>query len=164
HPAVFAAGDCAEHNHIVTGRNAWIPLATSANKGGRIAGENMLGNAVEMPGILGTAVVKVFDYTVANTGLTETAARASGLFGKDGEFVGSVVIENADKAGYWPGAEMMKVKLVFDKRGGRVVGGQLAGKAGVNKRIDIVATAITARMTLEDIALLDLSYAPPYSP
>lgn len=163
-PAVFAAGDCVEHHHLVTGRNAWIPLATSANKGGRIAGENMIGGKSELPGILGTAVVKVFDYTIATTGLTETAARAGDLFGAEGEFVGSVVIENKDKVGYWPGAETMTVKLVFDKRGGRVIGGQLAGKAGVNKRIDIIATAITAQMTLEDVALLDLSYAPPYSP
>lgn len=163
-PAVFAAGDCVEHHHLVTGRNAWVPLATSANKGGRIAGENMAGGKSELPGILGTAVVKVFDYTVATTGLTEKAARDTGLFGTEGEFVGSVAIENKDKVGYWPGAETMKVKLVFDKRGGRVIGGQLAGKAGVNKRIDIIATAITAKMTLEDVSLLDLSYAPPYSP
>ena len=91
-------------------------------------------------------------------------ARQSGLFGTNGVYVGSAVIENKDKAGYWPGAETMTVKLVFDKRNGRVLGGQLVGKAGVNKRIDIIATAITARMTLEDVAMLDLSYAPPYSP
>lgn len=162
-PNIFAAGDCAVHHHLVLEKDVWIPLATSANKGGRIAGENMLGGHAELPGILGTAIVKVFDYTMANTGLSEAEARASGLFGDNGEFVGSAVIETRDKTGYWPGAENMLVKLVFDRRGGRVVGSQMVGKAGVNKRIDIVATAITAKMTLEDITMLDLSYAPPYS-
>ena len=161
---IFAAGDCVEHYHLALERNVWIPLATSANKGGRVAGGNMIGEDSSMPGILGTAIVKVFDYTMAITSLTEREARQSGLFGTNGEYVGSAVIENKDKAGYWPGAETMTVKLVFDKRNGRVLGGQLVGKAGVNKRIDIIATAITARMTLEDVAMLDLSYAPPYSP
>jgi NADPH-dependent 2,4-dienoyl-CoA reductase/sulfur reductase-like enzyme len=161
---IFAAGDCVEHYHLVLERNVWIPLATSANKGGRVASGSMIGEDSSLPGILGTAVVKVFDYTMAITGLTEREARQSGLFGTNGEYVGSARIENNDKAGYWPGAETMIVKLVFDKRSGRVLGGQLVGKAGVNKRIDIIATAITARMTLEDVAMLDLSYAPPYSP
>ncbi len=163
-PDVFAAGDCAEHHHLVLERHAWVPLATSANKGGRIAGENMLGAHAKLPGILGTAVVKVFDYTMAFTGLSEVDARRSGRFGPTGEFVGATVIENKDKVGYWPKAEPMKVKLVFDTRDGRIIGGQLVGKEGVNKRIDIVATAITARMTVADMTVLDLSYAPPYSP
>lgn len=163
-PDIYAAGDCVAHHHLVLEEPAWIPLATSANKGGRIAGDNMAGGQELFPGILGTAVVKAFDYTMAATGLNENEARRSRRFGADGEFVGSAVIENKDKAGYWPDAEMLKVKLVFDRRGGRVVGGQLVGKAGVNKRIDIVATAITARMTVMDVGLLDLSYAPPYSP
>jgi NADPH-dependent 2,4-dienoyl-CoA reductase/sulfur reductase-like enzyme len=164
HPDVYAAGDCVQHQHLILDQPAWIPLATSANKGGRIAGENIAGAKVAFPGILGTAVVKIFDLTVSTTGLNEHEARLSGLFGTEGEYVGCATIENPDKAGYWPSAETLQVKLVFDKRGGRVLGGQLVGKAGVNKRIDIIATAITARMTLEDIALLDLSYAPPYSP
>lgn len=163
-PDIFAAGDCAEHHHLVLNDNAWIPLATSANKGGRIAGENMLGATNELPGILGTAVVKVFDYTMAITGITETAARQSGRFGANGEFVGSAVIENKDRVHYWPGAETLTVKLVIDRRDGRLLGGQIIGKDGVNKRIDILATAITARMTAADVSLLDLSYAPPYSP
>jgi NADPH-dependent 2,4-dienoyl-CoA reductase/sulfur reductase-like enzyme len=162
-PDIFAAGDCVEHHHLVLERNVWIPLATSANKGGRIAGENMIGEDASLPGILGTAIVKIFDYTMAATGLTEREARESGLFGHDGEFVSSALIENNDKAKYWPGVETLTVKLVFDKRGGRILGGQLSGKAGVNKRIDIIATAITAKMTLKDVELLDLSYAPPYS-
>ena len=163
-PHIFAAGDCAEHHHLVLGENAWIPLATSANKGGRVVGENLAGAHTEFPGILGTAVVKAFDYTLSTTGLTETHARATGQFGSQGTYVGSAQITSHDKAGFWPGAEQIAVKLVFDKRGGRILGGQLVGKAGVNKRIDIVATAITAEMTVFDVALLDLSYSPPYSP
>jgi NADPH-dependent 2,4-dienoyl-CoA reductase/sulfur reductase-like enzyme len=163
-PSIYAAGDCVEHHHLVLGRNAWIPLATSANKGGRVAGDNMAGGAARFPGIVGTAVVKVFEYTMALTGLTEEAARKSGLFGVDGEWVGSTVITENDRAGYWPGVETIQAKVVFDRRDGRLLGGQLVGKDGVNKRIDILATALHARMTVMDVAWLDLSYAPPYSP
>ena len=163
-PAIYAAGDCVEHYHRVLEKNSWIPLATSASKGGRIAGENISGEPTVFPGILGTAVVKVFDYTMAVTGLTETQAKASGQFGVDGSDVGSAVITSADKVGYWPDVAPIKVKLVFECSTGRILGGQLVGKAGVNKRIDIIAAAITARMSLTDVAMLDLSYAPPYSP
>jgi NADPH-dependent 2,4-dienoyl-CoA reductase/sulfur reductase-like enzyme len=163
-PHIYAAGDCVEHYHLVLGENAWIPLATSANKGGRLAGDNMAGGDARFPGIVGTAVVKVFDYTMAITGLTEVEARKSEKFGAQGEFVGVATISEYDKAGYWPGVEEIQVKLVFDKRDGRALGGQLVGKAGVNKRIDIIATALHARMTVMNIGWLDLSYAPPYSP
>ena len=163
-PNIYAAGDCVEHYHLVLEKNAWIPLATSATKGGRIAGDVISGEQSSFPGILGTAVVKVFDYTMAVTGLTEAAAKTSGKFGTEGDDIGSAVITGNDKAGYWPDVEKIKVKLVFQKSTGRVLGGQLVGKAGVNKRIDIIATAITARMTVTDVGMLDLSYAPPYSP
>jgi NADPH-dependent 2,4-dienoyl-CoA reductase/sulfur reductase-like enzyme len=162
-PDIYAAGDCAVHRHLVLDQDVWIPLAPSANKGGRIAGENMIGGNAIMPGILGTAIIKVFDYTMANTGLSEREARQSGLYGKDGEYVGSATIEALDRSGYWPGAQEITVKLVFDRRGGRILGCLMVGKDGVNKRIDIVATAITAKMTLNDVTMLDLSYAPPYS-
>jgi CoA-dependent NAD(P)H sulfur oxidoreductase len=163
-PSIYAAGDCVEHHHLVLGHNAWIPLATSANKGGRVAGDNMAGGDARFPGIVGTAVVKVFEYTMALTGLTEAAAHASGHFGADGEWVGGAVISENDRAGYWPGVETLRVKVLFDRRDGRLLGGQLVGKEGVNKRIDILATALHARMTVMDVAWLDLSYAPPYSP
>ena len=162
-PDIFAAGDCTVHHHLVLGRPVYIPLATSANKGGRIAAENMMGGNATFSGILGTAIVKTFDYTMAITGLTDGDARASGLFGENGECVGSTTIETKDRAGYWPGAALMTIKLTFDKRGGRILGSQMIGRDGVNKRIDIIATAITAKMTLEDVTMLDLSYAPPYS-
>jgi NADPH-dependent 2,4-dienoyl-CoA reductase/sulfur reductase-like enzyme len=106
----------------------------------------------------------VFDYTMAITGLTEKEAQASGKFGAKGEHVGAALISEPDRASYWPGMVEIKVKLVFDKRNGRLLGGQLAGKDGVNKRIDIIATALHARMTVMDVGFLDLSYAPPYSP
>jgi NADPH-dependent 2,4-dienoyl-CoA reductase/sulfur reductase-like enzyme len=163
-PDIYAAGDCAEHFHLVSQQKVWIPLAPSANKGGRIAGDNASGAVVDFPGILGTMIVKVFDYTLAATGLTERQAKKSGLFGEEGDDVGSAVITAYDRAHYWPGAAKIKVKLVFQKSRGRLLGGQLAGKAGVNKRIDIIAVAITARMTTDDLGMLDLSYAPPYSP
>ena len=163
-PDIYAAGDCVEHHHIVLDEDVWIPLAPSANKGGRIAGDNICGSETAFPGILGTAVVKVFDYTMSVTGLTERAAKASSKFGADGEFVGAAVITAYDKAHYWPGAEQIRTKLVIDKRDGKILGGQLVGKAGVNKRIDIIATAITAGLTVDQLGLLDLSYAPPYSP
>jgi CoA-dependent NAD(P)H sulfur oxidoreductase len=163
-PHIYAAGDCVEHDHLVLGQKAWIPLATSASKGGRVAGDNMAGGHATFPGIVGTAVVKVFDYTMAVTGLTEAAAKSSGRFGAQGEHVGTALISEPERAGYWPGMVEIKVKLVFDRRNGRLLGGQLAGKDGVNKRIDIIATALHARMTVLDLGWLDLSYAPPYSP
>jgi len=109
-------------------------------------------------------VVKVFDYTGSTTGLTGGRARESGKFGEAGEDVGATIISASDRAHYWPGMAKIKAKLVFRKQDGKVLGGQLVGKAGVNKRIDIIATAITAGMTVADIGMLDLSYAPPYSP
>jgi len=151
------------------GENAWIPLATSANKGGRIAGDNIAaavkGTAPStFPGIAGTAVVKVFDYTMSVTGVTEEQALRSGKWGTHGEALGSATVSAWEKAGYWPGAEKITVKLLYEKTTGRILGGQIAGKTGVNKRIDIIATAISAGMTTETLGMLDLSYAPPYSP
>ncbi len=168
-PHIYAAGDCVEHYHLILGENAWIPLATSANKGGRIAGDNLCAAATGeapsiFPGIAGTAVVKVFDYTMAVTGLTEAQAIASGKWGLQGEMLGSATVEAWEKASYWPGAEKIKVKLVYAKASGRILGGQIVGKAGVNKRIDIIATALSARLTVAELGMLDLSYAPPYSP
>lgn len=168
-PRIYAAGDCVEHYHLILGENAWIPLATSANKGGRIAGDNICAAATGaapsiFPGIAGTAVVKVFDYTMAVTGLTEAQALASGKWGLAGERLGSATVEAWEKAGYWPGAEKIKVKLVYAKADGRILGGQIVGKAGVNKRIDIIATALSARLSVAELGMLDLSYAPPYSP
>lgn len=163
-PDIYAAGDCVEYEHIVLGGPAWIPLAPSANKGGRVAGDNMSGGDTTFPGILGTAVVKVFDYTMSVTGLTEASARGSGKFGPNGEDVGATITSGTDRAGYWPGAAKIRVKLVFQKSTGKILGAQLVGKAGVNKRIDIVAAAISGGLTVRDLGMMDLSYAPPFSP
>lgn len=168
-PHIYAAGDCVEHYHIVLGENAWIPLATSANKGGRIAGDNVAAAVTGatpsiFPGIAGTAIVKVFDYTMAVTGVTEQQAVLSGKWGETGKGIGSATVNAWEKASYWPGAEKIQVKLIYEKSNGRILGGQLAGKAGVNKRIDIIATALSTGMTVATLGMLDLSYAPPYSP
>ncbi len=168
-PAIYAAGDCVEHYHIVLGENAWIPLATSANKGGRIAGE-AIAAALKgqprptFPGIAGTAIVKVFDYTMAVTGLTEAAARRSGKWGEHGAGIGTAKVDAWEKASYWPGAEKIGVKLIYARATGRILGGQIAGKVGVNKRIDTIATALSTGMTVQTLGMLDLAYAPPYSP
>ena len=159
-PHIYAAGDCVEHFHRVLGENVWIPLAPVANRGGRVAGDNISGGQSSLPGIIGTAVVKVFDYTLAVTGLTENEARAHDGLGE----IGSAVITSHEKAAYWPGAAKINVKLIIQKSNGRVIGGQIVGKKGVAKRIDVIATAITAGMTADDMAMLDLAYAPPYSP
>ncbi|NQV43233.1 MAG: CoA-disulfide reductase [Candidatus Marinimicrobia bacterium] len=157
---IFAAGDCAEHNHLVLDESMWIPMAPSANKGGRAAGENMAGGSVRFPGILGTAVAKVFDYTIAQTGLTEKQARKIENLG---EFE-TTTITGGSRAHYYPGSTPMSIKLIVEKGTGRVLGAQMVGQEGVAKRLDVLATAITAKMTTEDIGMLDLTYAPPFAP
>lgn len=157
---IWAAGDCAELEHRVLGEGVWIPLAPSANKTGRIAGDNASGGHTIFPGILGTNVVKVFDYTMASTGITEEMVEESEKF----PHVTSVMITENDRAGYYPGAEPVKIKLVLDKREKKILGAQMVGKSGVAKRIDVLATAISAGMTADDLAMLDLAYAPPFAP
>jgi len=157
---IFAAGDCAEHRHLVLNRDVWIPLAPSANKGGRVAGENMAGHQTRFPGILGTAVVKVFDYTISQTGLTEQQARQDSKLGE----IDTVMIKAGSKAHYYPGSQAVTVKLVVQRSSKRLLGAQMIGKSDIAKRLDVLATAITAKMTVEDIAMLDLTYAPPVSP
>jgi len=157
---VFAAGDCAEHKHLVLDKSVWISRAPSANKGGRVAGENMAGASTKFPGILGTAVAKVFDYTIAQTGLTEKQARQIESLGD----IEATTITGGSRAHYYPGSTPITVKLVVQKASKRLLGAQMIGKADVAKRLDVLATAITAKMTVEDIAMLDLTYAPPVAP
>jgi NADPH-dependent 2,4-dienoyl-CoA reductase/sulfur reductase-like enzyme len=154
---VYAAGDVAEAHHLVTGKAAWVPLGTTANKQGRVAGENAAeGNAV-FRGIVGTAAVKVFALEVARTGLTEAQAREAGF-----DPVGAT-IEHSSHAGYYPGATTLRVKLVADRQNGRLLGGQIVGREAAAKRIDVLAAALHARMDVEAITALDLSYAPPFA-
>jgi CoA-dependent NAD(P)H sulfur oxidoreductase len=161
-PDVYAAGDCVAYRHLVLNEDVWIPLAPSANKGGRIIGENLVGEVSEFPGILGTAVVKVFDYSLAVTGLTERLAQEHRQKFAGGVAAATITAES--KPNYYPGNEPVKVKLVIEKATGRLLGAQLASRSDVSKRTDVLAVAITAHMTVEQIGLLDLTYAPPYAP
>jgi NADPH-dependent 2,4-dienoyl-CoA reductase/sulfur reductase-like enzyme len=157
-PDIFAAGDCAEAYHLVLGRNVYIPLGTTANKQGKIAGENVAGGNASFAGIVGTAIFKTFNLEVGRTGITEKEAKAEGI-----DYM-SNVIDQTSRAFYYPGRSDIKVKLVADRKTGRLLGAQMAGKEGVSKRVDVFATAITARMTVGEVGNLDLGYAPPFAP
>jgi NADPH-dependent 2,4-dienoyl-CoA reductase/sulfur reductase-like enzyme len=157
-PHIWAAGDVAEAHHRVTGSPAWVPLGTTANKQGKVAGENLGGGDARFGGIVGTAVVKVFELEAASTGLTETRARAEGLA------VQTVSATADSRAHYMPGHQDIHVKLVYEEGTRRLLGGQLVGREGVAKRIDIIATALHGGWTVDELAELDLAYAPPFSP
>jgi NADPH-dependent 2,4-dienoyl-CoA reductase/sulfur reductase-like enzyme/rhodanese-related sulfurtransferase len=156
-PDIFAAGDMVEVTHRISGRQVRVPLAGPANRQGRIAASNALGMELRYTGPLGTSVVKVFDATAASTGLTEKAAHDAGFD------VGVSVIVKDHHAGYYPGGQEMLLKLVYDRKSARLLGGQAMGGDGVEKRIDVLATAMAGELTLHDLAELDLAYAPPYS-
>lgn len=155
---VWAAGDCAESFHLVTGKPFYIALGTVANKHGRVAGENIAGGNAEFAGVVGTAVTKVCSVEVARTGLQEREIEEQGI-----EFA-SAKIESTTRADYYPQSGPITVKLLGEKGSGRLLGGQIVGCEGAAKRIDIVATALHAGFTAEQVSELDLSYAPPYSP
>ena len=158
HPEVFAAGDCAQTFHRLTGEAIHVALGTHANKQGRVAGSVIGGRPARFAGVLGTAMTKVGDLEVARTGLCTTQAADSGYdFRSD-------LIEGTTKAGYYPGAEPIAIKLISERGSGLLLGAQIVGGPGSGKRIDVFATAITARMTAEELAGSDLSYAPPFSP
>lgn len=153
---VFAAGDCADALHRVSGRRTYVPLGTTANKQGRVAGENAAGGRARFPGIVGTAAVKVFGLEVARTGLsTEEASQARFR-------TAEAVVRAAARARYLGGQDIL-VKLLADRSTGRLLGAQMVGPEGVAKRIDVLATALHARLTVEQVYQLDLSYAPPFS-
>jgi NADPH-dependent 2,4-dienoyl-CoA reductase/sulfur reductase-like enzyme len=154
----WAAGDCAESFHLVRGRHVHVALGTVANKQARVAGINLGGGYATFPGVVGTAVSKICATEVARTGLTVAEAE------RDGFAVDTVTIDATTRAGYYPGAAAITVKLVAERRSGRVLGAQLVGEEGAAKRIDVVATALHAGMTVEQLTALDLSYAPAFSP
>ena len=156
-PDIYAVGDAVEVKNFVTGRPALISLAGPANRQGRIAADNVCGIPSVYGGSQGSSVIKVFDMTVAATGINEGAARAAGMDCQ------SVVLSPASHASYYPGARNMTVKVLFDGADGRLLGAQIVGYDGVDKRIDVLATAIRAGMRAADLAELDLAYAPPYS-
>lgn len=155
--AIYAAGDMIEVEHFVSGKRVRVPLAGPANRQGRIAASNALGQSMTYHGALGTSVVKVFDSTAAMTGLTESTARAAGFD------TGVAIIHKDHHAGYYPGGQELSLKLVYDRATARLLGAQAFGDAGVEKRIDVLAMALHGRMTLHDLAETDLAYAPPYS-
>jgi NADPH-dependent 2,4-dienoyl-CoA reductase/sulfur reductase-like enzyme/rhodanese-related sulfurtransferase len=156
-PDIYAAGDMVEVLHIVSGRKVRIPLAGPANRQGRIAASNALGMRMKYSGAQGTSVVKLFDATAASSGLGEKAAREAGFE------VGAALLYKDHHASYYPGASELVLKLVYDRKSSRLLGAQAFGAEGVEKRIDVLATAIRGKMTLDDIAELDLAYSPPYS-
>jgi len=156
-PHVYAAGDMVEVAHAVSGRRVRVPLAGPANRQGRIAASNALGHDLRYPGVLGTSAVKIFDATAAMTGLSARAAREAGID------AGVAIVHKDHHAGYYPGAKELSLALVYDRSSSRLLGAQAFGHAGVEKRIDVLATALHGRMTLADLAELDLAYAPPYS-
>lgn len=154
---IYAVGDAAETVHAVTGKAVRIPLAGPANRAGRLAGEHAAtGSSAKAGRVLGTSIVQVFGLGAGLTGLSEAAARAAG-FDVDTAYV----LPN-DHAGYYPGAKQMRLKLVYDKPTGRVLGAQAVGPAGIDKRLDVIATAIHFRGTVDDLARLDLAYSPQY--
>jgi NADPH-dependent 2,4-dienoyl-CoA reductase/sulfur reductase-like enzyme len=155
---VWAAGDCVESVDRITGLPIVVALGTHANKQGRVVGINATGGDVRFPGVVGTAVSKICVYEVARVGLTEREAADLDL-----EVV-TAKIESTSRAGYYPGAAPIKVKVVAERPAGRLVGAQIVGAEGAAKRIDVLATAIWNRMTVDEVASLDLSYAPPFSP
>lgn len=158
HANIWAGGDCVEVLDLVSGRERHIPLGTHANKHGQIIGANVGGDYATFPGVVGTAVSKVCDLEIARTGLREKDADRAGL-----RYV-SVTVESTSRAGYYPGAAPMTVKMLAERRTGRLLGVQIVGREGAGKRVDIAAVALTAGMTVEQMTALDLGYAPPFSP
>lgn len=156
-PDIYAVGDCVETTHLLTGKPVWIPLATTSNKHGRAAGINITGGNDTFPGIMGTFVVKVFDWTVAKTGLSDKEAI------KNGFETETIIVPANDKAHYYPGSKRIIIKLIAEKGSGLLLGAEIVGDGVVDKRIDVVASALAGKATIEQLSKFDLSYAPPYS-
>jgi len=156
-PDIYAVGDAVQVKNYVTGEDALIALAGPANRQGRIAADNICGGDSRYPGSQGSSVIKVFDMTAAITGVNETTARRSGL---DAD---AVILSPMSHAGYYPGGKVMTMKVVFEKETYRLLGAQIVGYEGVDKRIDVLATAIHAGLKATRLKELDLAYAPPYS-
>lgn len=154
---IYAVGDAVQVKHTITGNNAVISLAGPANKQGRIAADNICGYESRYKGSMGASVIKLFDLTAASVGLTEKAAKDSGYNFE------SVILSPSSHAGYYPGATTMTMKVVFDKSSLKILGAQIVGYDGVDKRIDVIATAILAGLKATELKDLELAYAPPYS-
>jgi NADPH-dependent 2,4-dienoyl-CoA reductase/sulfur reductase-like enzyme len=158
HDGVWAGGDCVEVLHRVSQRRVHVPLGTHANKHGRVIGMNLGGGYATFPGIVGTAISKVCDLEVGRTGLLEGEAWATGFQPV------SVTVRSTTRAGYFPGAAPITVKMIAERGTGRLLGAQLVGREGSGKRVDVCAVALWNEMSVEEMAGLDLGYAPPFSP
>lgn len=156
-PDIYAGGDCVENVHRVTGARVLAPMGSTANKHGRVIGTNVTGGNDTFPGVLSTAVVKVFETNIARAGLSETEARAAGFTAV------TSLAPGFDRASYYPGAQMITVKLVVDAASGRVLGGQIAGRGDVARRADVLVSAMSLGATVDDVADLDLAYSPPFN-
>jgi NADPH-dependent 2,4-dienoyl-CoA reductase/sulfur reductase-like enzyme len=157
HDGIYAAGDCAESRHRLLPDPVNVQLGTHANKQGRVAGTNATGGDVAFPGLIGTAVSRICRYEVARTGLSEKEAADVGLP------VVTATIKDLTRAGYYPGAGPIWVKVVAHAETGRLLGGQIVGVEGAAKRIDVLATAIWSELAAGELEMLDLGYAPPFS-
>ncbi|MGH8938768.1 MAG: FAD-dependent oxidoreductase, partial [Actinomycetes bacterium] len=155
---VWAGGDCVETFHLVSQTWGHVPLGTHANKHGQVIGTNIGGGDATFPGVLGTAMTKVCGLEIARTGLGRTDALEAGFE------VEAVTIESTTRAGYFPGARSMTVKMLAERGTGRLLGAQIVGGEGSAKRIDVCAVALWNRMTVAEMTALDLGYAPPFSP
>ena len=155
---VYAAGDCAETIHLITGKKTWIPLGSTANKQGRVVGANVCGGHASFPGVLGTTVFKAFDFSVAKTGLNMREAE------KEGFHPIQAIVRGHDRAHYYPGRKESTLKVIADQKTGQILGGQALGEGPSDKFMDILAMALHAKMDCEKLASVDLCYAPPYSP
>ena len=154
---VWSAGDCCEVTHLVSGRPTYIPLGTTANKMGRVAGANIAGERERFPGVVGTAVTRVFSLEAGVTGLSAPAAEAAGFS------VETATVDGWSRAGYYPGGGPVAISLVSDRRG-RLLGGHVVGAEGTKGRVDTLAAALTAGLRVEDLVHMDLAYAPPFAP
>ena len=155
-PHIYAVGDAVDKSDATTGEATLVPLANSANRQGRLVADAIAGRTISFGGVLGTAIVKVFDLTVAVTGANEKRLKASG------RPYHAVHTHPGSHAGYYPGAERISLKLLFDPKTGQILGAQGIGGTGTDKRIDVLATAITGGITADELAALELAYAPPY--
>lgn len=154
---VYAAGDCASVYHKVRKDNVYIPLATTSNKIGRVVGEHLAGIEIEFSGTLGSAAIKVMNLEAGRTGITEEEAKELSIP------YDTVFIEDANQTGYYPGQEDLFAKLIFNKIDRKILGGQLIGKKGAVLRVDVLAAAIDKNMTIDELGMLDLCYAPPFA-
>jgi len=155
---IFAGGDCVENRFLVTGDPIFTPMGSVANKHGRVIGDNLTGKKSRFLGVLGTTIFKVFDMNVARTGLTEKRAKELGYD------VVTCLVPGPDKAHFYPNQRQIRIKLVVERGSGRILGAQIVGLGVVDKRIDVIVSAMHMKATVYDLANFDLSYAPPYSP